>query len=117
MTSLDTIVGMFYGNTQKTLHLFVYMCVPSLIELVKTCHYFHNHKKYLYNLIVVRLSTLQGFNHKYFCSPTIKLNLTEKLCEYIIQNVKNNKSIQGKSKKYLIATYTNLRKKIKHGYW
>jgi hypothetical protein len=71
----------------------------------------------LYNLIVVRLSTLQGFNHKYFCSQTIKLNLTEKLCEYIIQNVKNNKSIQGKSKKYLIATYTSLRKKIKHGYW
>ena len=116
MTSLDSIVNMFYGNTQKTIHFFVYMSVSSLIELIKTCNYFYNHKTYLYNLIIVRLSTFQGFNHKYFYMISPKIRFTEKLCKDVIQNVKNNKSIQTKPKKYLIETYTNAYKKLKHGY-
>ncbi len=111
MNSLDNIINLFYSNTQKTIHFFVYMCVPSLIKLIKTCHYFHDHKAYLYNLIVVRLSTFRGLR---IYEITRRIRITEELCTSIIKNIENNKSIQEKSKKYLISNYTRLYKKIKN---
>ena len=101
---MEEILSLFYSTRYQTIHLFTYLCVPSLIQLIKTNKYLYHYKEILYKLVIVRLSSLIGIIHeinykKYYSNDIIKS---------IIKKINNNNYLSKKRKNYLTNIYINI---------
>ena len=101
MISLEDIVELFYGKKNKMLHFFNYLCVDTLITLIKTSSYFYQYKTFLYQLVMGQLRCFKGltFPFSVYYPKQIKTSILIRTLERIRENNVLNK------KKYMVQMY------------
>lgn len=104
MISLEDIVELFYGKKNKMLHFFNYLCVDTLIVLIKTSRYFYQYKTFLYQLVMGQLRCYKGLTFPYsaYYPKHIKTSILINTLERIRKNNVLNK------KKYIVQMYERI---------
>lgn len=101
MISLEDILELFYGKKNKMLHIFNYLCIDTLIALIKTSKYFYQYKTFLYQLVIGQLRCFKGITYPYSLHypKQIKTPIIIRTLERIRENNVLNK------KKYMVQMY------------